>query len=200
MKKGVNKRFYFIIGSPFLALAIILTGFLFITNPSVSISPQHSEATQYDGIVCLTITRADGTVENLDCKHNLVYNDGLEMFEDSIAHGVNLSSRSIALCNSTLGTNCGAIAADQSEVFLRYSTCGLSPTNGTYANLATTSGNWSIYATFTNSCAHSVDINASRLGNERTQRNFSGARFSSLVTLAQNDQLTVNWTIMGSSG
>lgn len=197
----VDKKLYLMIGIPAFLIGIIFV-MIFSFNSAVIGGASNSESAKYDGIICLTVTRADGEVEDLGCKHNLIYNDGLEMFEESLAHGVNLSSRLIYLCNETgSALGCAAPVAAQSETFTNFIGCGLNSANGTYANNGASSGNWSIYATFTNSCAVSQDVNASRLGAAVSiGRNFSGATFSSVVTLAQNDQLTVNWTLMGSSG
>ncbi len=199
-----KRQMYLMIGIPVFALFAGFLIFSFI-GASPETASAYSENNPLKGVICLTVTRADGTVEDLGCKHNIVYNDGLEMFEDSIAHGVNLSSRSIILCNETAsGSNeCVASVAAQTEAFTPFIGCGLDRNsgNGSYATNPGTSGNWSIYATFTNSCAGTSQlVNASKLGHPTTARNFSGATFSSVVTLAQNDQLTVNWTLMGTSG
>lgn len=186
------------------SVTIIFSQYIIINNVFQTSSPVIVESAKYKGVVCLTVTRADGTVEDLGCKHNVIYNDGLEMFEESIAHGLNLSSRNIMLCNETASgsSECAPVVAAQTEAFTPFIGCGLDRNsgNGSYANNPGTSGNWSIYATFTNSCAGTSQIvNASKLGHPTTARNFSGATFSSVVTLAQNDQLTVNWSVMGSN-
>ena len=200
----VDKKLYLMIGIPVFALFVGFLIFSFIGAP-LGTAGVYSENNPLKGVVCLSVTRADGTVEDLGCKHNLVYSDGLEMFEESIAHGLNLSSRNIMLCNETAsGTSeCAPVVAGQTEAFTPFIGCGLDRNsgNGSYATNPGTSGNWSIYATFTNSCAGTSQlVNGSRLGHPTTARNFSGATFSSVVTLAQNDQLTVNWTLMGTSG
>lgn len=171
----------------------VFLSYFLLSSAVVLDSSSSSTPIQYKAQVCVYKTPwledHYGERELVDCSHNVLYNTGQNMTRDLLGGGGNFI-RNISLCNTT--AFCTAPVAAGTETFTTYANCGLNSTQGTYAPLATTAGNWSIYTTFTATC-NSLDINATRLSNA-TGSLFAGNSFT-LVTLQSNDQLTVNWTI-----
>lgn len=138
-----------------------------------------------------------GIMEFAGCEHNVVYEDGFELLEQ-MAQGVSRNLSLLILCNSTAGAtataDCGDPVTGQTEAFTTLNSCGLAPTNGSFASNDITYGNWSITNTFTNTCDVGIRINATRLGdNTGTGRNLSGLTITS-TTMNLNDQTTINLT------
>lgn len=171
-----------------LAIITVLSVALVQTNIS-SPSAAESDATiNYHSNVCIY---KNGELVG-PCSHNVLYTNGgngSEYIEQSLGVGGTVTpALNISLCNATAG--CGTPVAAGTEVFNRYTSCGLQATNGAYASLGV--GNWSVANTFTATC-DGLLTNTTRLMAGPTTL-FAGNSFT-LVTLQTNDQLTINWTI-----
>lgn len=121
--------------------------------------------------------------ELIECKHNLVYNTGLDVIKSALTGG----TASVFL-NISLGNGSAPVAA-ATEAFANYTSCGLQSQQGTLGNLNT--GNWSVYKTFTSTCDN-VYVNVTRITNI-TGAPFAGLQFTG-TTLQSSDTLTINVT------
>lgn len=179
---------------PFFALLLII-GTYAITS---SIQPSENEniiGINYQGDVCVTVTRAEGTVEPTQCSSNTLYDTGAEAIEDYLGDGTggNDAFDWIILCNATSGiggTGCGVPAAAKTENYTALGGCGMDNVTGTVGDNA--NGNWSVWNEFTSSCDN-IETNVTRLRNDDDD-DLAGNNFT-LVTLQNGDKLTVNWTI-----
>jgi len=186
-----SKAIYSVLGLVTLGMVFsLVVGLQGFNSQSNSVRNVESTGIQYDAYVCNYVTRADGTVEDLGCSHNLLYNDGKDLIKTYLGDtgGSTDEVDQISLCNATAG--CGVPVAGASEDYNEFTACGLAVGTGTYSSLGV--GNWSIFNTFTSTC-DSVEINATRLRNTAST-NFAGNTFT-LATLQTNDQITINWTI-----
>lgn len=127
-----------------------------------------------------------------DCQPNIFFDEGRDYVRDLIGGSGSGSALNISLCNtSTRGKGCGTPNAANTAGFERYTTCGLGEIIGTYEPLAE-KGNWTVTATFTNTCSTTLETNVTFLRNV-TGTNVTGISFT-LASLENNDQLTVNIT------
>lgn len=184
LNKKHSKALYVI---PILVLGLFLLSFIPVSTPDNQ-EASTSDGIGYKGSVCTYVTRADGTVEDNGCDHNVLFNTGAEYVETQLKTGSTDAVDWISLCNSTAG--CGEPQADSSELFTEYSSCGLTQVAGTTGSNG--NGNWSVWTTFTASCDN-LETNVTHLEND-ADLEFAGNSFTD-VTLQTNDQLTINWTI-----
>ena len=159
---------------------------------SVDINPTNNLAIGYNSMVCTEVTRADGSLEDLGCSTNQIFDTGKEEIEDYLGEGTGAGDAFdwIELCDS-VAAGCGTPVAGKSETFTAHAADGLSAVAGTVGSNAP-SGNWSIWNTFT-STAHNQLTNVSRLQNANGD-DLAGNAFG-LVNLSNGDALLVNWTI-----
>lgn len=188
------------IGITFLSVALITTIILFASGvfaPSPISTEDSSTATiNYHSQVCKQITRADGTIEEPECSHNVLYTDGANYIRKMLTLGSASAAdniTNISLCNAVGTGGCTTPVAADVAIGSGYNelTGGLAPKIGTVLN--TGNGNWSVSATFT-STADNVQTNVTRITNGTITYPFAGNSFT-LATLQTNDQITVNWTI-----
>jgi len=117
-----------------------------------------------------------------------LFNDGKELIEAYLGDGnANDPVDQISLCNATAG--CAEPTAAGSEAFNTLAAAGLSEATGTYASVGV--GNYTITHEFT--ATDSVSTNVTRLQNT-AGTNFAGNSFT-LVSLENQDKLTITWTI-----
>jgi hypothetical protein len=154
-----------------------------------------STSLTYNTAVCKVITRADGTVEDLGCSHNLVSDGGKDFLKECLGDGA--CGAPTAFTNMTIGNCTVSQTGAQTELCggQDYSdgACGLGPSNPTdgptYSSAGT--GAWNITATWTSNCDN-VIVNATALYNNTlmfAQNNFT------TVTLMSSDQINVTWGI-----
>lgn len=133
-------------------------------------------------------SKANGEIISKQVVHNILYEEGKNFTRQALFLGGIGNATNISLCNATEG--CGIPVADLSEEWNVLVGIGADSVEGTYALLSGTSGNFSIYNTFTFS--DTASINASRLGNA-SGTNLSGFNFT-IVNAEATDQLTINYT------
>ncbi len=143
----------------------------------------------YTSDVCVEVTRADGTHYTVECieNPNFFSNAGRNAVMDLVGGGAlaNLALfRQIALCNGT--NSVGGVQC--------YIDSGLTNATGTFLKVSDP-GNWSISNTFT-STADNKAVNSTALFNGSTTGStyFAGNNFT-VVTLNNNDQITIRWNI-----
>lgn len=169
---------------------IVVLAFAMAVNIATS-STEGSEGIAYHSSVCKTLTRADGSVEDLGCDHNLLVNAGAEAIEDAIGSGSGTSAFNyIGLCNSTAG--CTAPASGDTAIDNEYTDSGLTRSQGTFGDNGV--GNWSVWKTFT-ATADSLTTNLTGIYNASSGTTLLASNSFTEVTLQTSDQLTVNWTI-----
>lgn len=166
-----------------LSVFLLTLGIFAFSGTGINPVTTSNEGIGYQGSVCVY---KNG--EEVDCNHNLLYDTGANMVRDTLIAPSDAVDY-IELCNATAG--CATPAADKSEAYTAYANCGLTTAQGTTTPLGQT-GNWTVTHTFTASCDN-LEVNATRLQNS-TGDDLAGNTFS-LVTLQNNDQLTINWTI-----
>lgn len=173
---------------PLLVLSILgVFAFSFMSPSSTS----SNNEVQYGSNVCTHVTRVDGTVEQLGCSHNLVVDAGLNAIRDQLGGQADFGAFDyIALCNATAG--CTGTDASDTTLDNEFTSAGLTRAQGTYGQLGT--GNWSIYKTFT-ATVNALETNQTGIFNQSTGGTLLAENTFTLVTLQNNDQLTVNWTI-----
>lgn len=184
MKKRDNLKLFFLS----IIFIFLIVGVFSILSPNNSESSL-SSTINYESLVCVF---KNG--EEIDCKHNVLFNNGAEAIEQILGTTSNTSTsafQNISVCNSsTAGVGCGGVTAGQSEAYNLFSAGGLTQGAGTY--FSNGNGNWTLSKTFT-STASSLTTNVTKLGNI-TGYNLSGNSFTA-VTLNIDDQLTINWTL-----
>jgi hypothetical protein len=196
--KKKNPKIKYLLVLPIFAFLLFSIFGVYSIVAVPTIQDSSANPLSYNSNVCVYVTRADGTREDLGCDHNQVYNSGLNATRDSLAYGVNHTFNAIVLCNSTQGSsvygNCGTPSEAQSEGFNTYTNCGLSEANGTVANNG--AGNYSVWNTFTASAGcGTITTNVTKLKDRAgTEINLSGNTFT-IVSLTNPDTITVNWTV-----
>jgi len=181
----MEKRWLFIPIFALLLIGVFSIG-VSINNPSTDIQ----NSINYEGTVCIKVTRADGTIEDNGCAHNTLYNTGAEAIEDYLADGTGGGDAFdwIELCDSDIG--CDIPTAGKTEAYTAHAADGLSIAEGTVTDNG--NGNWSVFHTFTSTAA-SQDTNVTRLVNADGD-DLAGVAFT-LVTLEDGDAISVNWTV-----
>lgn len=179
-----RKKKSFLIFIPIILLALGL--FTFAILPSESAVTSVGNGLNYNAYVC--IYKNDKLIE---CSPNVLYNTGKNMTRDLLSNPSAIGDINIiSLCNATAG--CGTPVADASEAYNAFTSCGLSEATATYSTNQNSPGNWSLFNTFTSTC-NNREINTTRLRNA-SGSNFAGNSFT-LVTLQNQDELTINWTL-----
>lgn len=177
------------------ALAIVLV----IIVSSVSVAPVQISSTLPSGVinyhsnVCVSHGR-DGKTLFQECKSNVFTTRGKNMARDILGYWGNVTGSGIptfiAIGNESVAA-VGDTALDQ-----EYSDSGLTRAAGTYITDTANTGNWSIQKTFTSTVANK-DVNGTGLFNNSGTDNsglFAINNFTK-VTLQNNDQINVTWTI-----
>lgn len=186
----------------------VIAGFFAVTMAAYSVTPAiapqvNSQHVKYDAGSCVYHNDFLGYDEDGNaqyetilkgCSHNLLYNEGQNMTRDSLGIGGN-SILNITLANCS--ASCGVPSAGADEAFTALAGCGMLSAEGTYALVPTSGGNWSVSKTFTSTCENVV-TNLTRIGN--ASGSYLAGNTFNFVNLSTNDQLTVNWTIMITSG
>lgn len=190
--KGDRKLFLYAI--PILALLILglwsaQTGIFNVQSPNDETLV--SEGVKYKATVCTNIIRADGTIEEVKCSHNLLTNVGKEHIEGIIGQGWSGGSVvQIGLCNASIG--CSTPAVGDTTLENEYGAGGLSRSAGTYGSLGT--GNWSVQKIFT-ATASSLQTNKTGIFNASSGGTLFAENTFTLATLQTSDQLNITWII-----
>jgi len=174
------------------AIPIMILGIFLVMSfiPNVPIPTENSvDGINYKGMVCTSVIRADGTVEDNGCNHNVLYTTGAEYVETQLKTGSTDAVDWIALCDATNAT-CVTQTAGSSEPYTSWTDSGLEKAAG--AVLDNGNGNWSVFTTFTASCDNLI-TNVTHLEND-ADLEFAGNEFTT-VTLQTSDSLSINWTI-----
>jgi len=187
--------------SGYLILGVVLISVMSVLSLSllsVPQSPTLDDSLNYYSEVCYATTgdfegretpAHSGIVEQVQCGHNLLYDNGKNLTKLSIGNGLASGAfNNISLCNGSAG--CATPTVGMSETYNEITECGLHNQGGTYSSYGI--GNWSVSNTFTSSCS-SLITNSSRIQNQ-TGSSFAGSLFTK-VTLESSDQLTINWTM-----
>lgn len=166
----------------------------------------------YHSQVCKTITREDGTMEDLGCNHNLFNQDGMNLTRDLLSFfsgggsGYTLVNV-IAIANKTGGgsPSCNTAQDSANQILCgEYVHSGLARAAADATRLnetasGTTAGNWTITKQFTNTGAGALDVNATGLFNSTTINDTREVFFAqntfTTATLQVNDKLNVTWFI-----
>jgi hypothetical protein len=173
-------------------ILIVLVSVFAIT--AISIRPNTDTTTEstisYHSDVCKYVTRANGSIEDIGCSHNLLVDAGANAIRDALNTGAVGSFKWIALCNASV--SCATPAITDTTLDNEYTTAGLNRSDGAYN--AMNNGNWSIANTFT-ATQDNVLTNKTALFNASSADTMLAENEFTLVTLQTNDQLTINWTI-----
>lgn len=187
-KKQIVK--YFIPVAIIVAALIGLSGLNIVTTTT---STAAASGIAYHSAVCKLVTRADGSVEDLGCSHNLFANQGKNITRDLLG-----SYSSLAAVNVIgLGNGSGAVgSATNLQGLISDSNCQLQAQAGTFAVTDTSVGNWTIQKQFTNLCT-SVVVNSTAMYNNTAAgvNNYFAANNFTSTTLTTNDQITITWYI-----
>ena len=181
-----NKYLYFI---PLFAL--MLVG-VFALGGSMNATPSstNTQMIKYNSMVCTDVIRADGTIEDNGCSHNVLYTTGKELIETFIGTGSTDACDWIELCDS-VAAGCGTPVVGSTETYTAHANDGMQKVAGTVASNGG-SGNFSVWNTFTSSATNQL-TNVSHLLNGAGDK-FAGNSFA-LVNLSNGDSLLINWTI-----
>lgn len=170
--------------------------FVFALGPVESpgeISTFHEEAI-YKATVCPTITRADGTVEKIECTHNLLTYAGMNATRNLLGAGVGAAFDYIGLecgenvpnvVNTSLDSEC------TDDLVRAQGTFSINAAGG---GTDVDQGNWSIAHTFTSDITDEV-FGAGLFNASSSDTMLAVANFSTSASLENLDQLTVNWTL-----
>lgn len=174
--------------------------FVFVLGPAESPNETSAlnERAMYQAVVCPTIIRANGDVEEIECGHNVFTQEGMNATRNTLGVG---SDTGVAF--TYIGLECANKDAGLFNITLsdECDETGLTRASGTYIMNGVTvmmPGNWSIYNTFTLT-GTAVTVYGAGLFNATSSANndtmLAIANFSTAASLEANDQLTVNWTI-----
>jgi hypothetical protein len=137
--------------------------------------------------VCAEVIRANGEVESLGCKHNVLTDTGKLYAEQA------LTGTATNISNLALGNTTAPVAGDTQLAGIIVG-CGLLNASSDYQNNIAAGGNWSIYHTWTSTC-DAITVNTTGLYKVGANMlMFAGTTFTS-TTLQTNDQIKVNYTI-----
>jgi len=186
MKRGVKLRGgmakYMFCGTVFLLALMLLPAIYGPAPATTSTAP-----IDYHAVVCKKVIRADGTVEDLGCDHNVITNVGLDHIKYLLGTGITSEAcKYIALGNGTAPTS------TSTSLDAEITVCGLTRTAGSYTSNGV--GNWTISNTWTSTC-DGIAVNTTALFNATSAGTmFAGDSFTT-STLNTNDQIQVSWTI-----
>lgn len=191
--KVKNKTPYILLSAALLLTIMFV--FSAISFSTFGVGASTPAKVKYGSAVCNHVTRADGTVEELGCSHNTVTDLGLDGIQDYLMTGGGTAFDYIALCNASIV--CNASAAGSVTLDSEVAGCGMDRAQGTTAELGT--GNWSVYKEFTSTCNGFI-TNKTGLFNDSADDRLLAENTFTLVTLQNNDKLTINWTIFVENG
>ena len=161
-------------------------------------STDSSAIFQYHSSVCTWIQRANGTIQDNGCSHNLLTDLGKNAIRDQLKnnvapHAVGWSY--IGLCNASFGGNCNATNAGDGSLYNEYpSSNGLNRTTYEATYLVLGTGNWSYSRTFV-AAADGMVTNKTGIFNASSGDRMLAVNTFTTSTLQTNDQITVNWSI-----
>jgi hypothetical protein len=178
--------------SVFILGILSICAFVFV-NASPVANFGKSESTDYAGLICAQLTKADGSVQNLGCNHNAITNLGKNFTRDAV------SGLGVAPLNGVkyleLSTDGGAPAATDTACPTPVTTGNLAIAVGTVAVIAP-SGNYSVTKTWTANAAVN-GITKVCLGNDTatpsTNSLFASGLLGQTVNMGSGDQLTINY-------
>lgn len=175
------------------SVMILSTLLVFSTSAVPALSSSTDEGLKYNSWVCTYVTRADGSIEDNGCSHNLLTNAGKNAIRDAVATGSTAAFQYIGLCNATAG--CNATNAADGSLYNEFpnGATGLNRSNAA-TKLYTGTGNWSYSRTFV-AGADNMVTNKTGIFNATTGATMLAVNTFTTSTLQTNDQITVNWTI-----
>lgn len=146
-------------------------------------------------MICPTIIRANGDIEEYPCTHNVFTNDGKNWIRNCLGQADCGGATATAFDYMAVG-NGSAPGAGSSTLDDEITVCGFyngaNRYQGTYNTVGT--GNWSLTYIWTSTCNDQV-VNTTALFNATTSGIMLAAgTLSSEVTLQNNDQLNVTYT------
>ncbi len=200
----MKEKYKYVLALPLIAMV----AFGAYTFGSATVLPGDSapQGIGYTGMVCPTVVRADGSIEDLGCSHNILFLVGKnfttsQLFDSPSAAGATPVSN-ISLGNGTSGVNQIYTAAN----FGGIPDCGLDPYDGAEfdwinipnatAGYIDASGNVSANKKWTSTCSGATGVgervNQTLIG--LTTNAFALNAFTD-VYLQANDQLNVTWYV-----
>jgi len=189
-----------------LSVALLGTSYVLLNNQMYTGGSVASGGTlEYTGMVCHTVTRADGDVEDLGCNHNILFLVG-KNFTTSQLFSAPSAAGATPVANISLGNGTAAPTDTWSAVSFggikSTDSCALGPQNSlTWINVpnATSgyidaSGNVSANYKWTSACGSGTgeEVNQTMIG--LTTNAFAANTFTN-VFLQANDQLNVTWYV-----
>jgi len=172
-----------------LAIPLLVLTTVFALGAGMMSGGSPSEIPQgvgLDGVQCTKITRADGSIEDLGCHHNVLTTTGANAIRDLVGGG----SAGPDFNYIGLGNDTGAPVAGDTALEKEWNACGVTRATGTYAAYA--SAKWSMAKTFTSTC-DGVVVNASGMFNGSSAQTLLCAANFTQATLQTDDQITVTW-------
>ena len=185
----------------------------FIFTPTTLLTADETGQTiTYHAAVCKTVTRVDGTVEDLGCAPNLFNQDGMNFTRDKLGFDGGAATNQIdviALANvSSSGTPSCPVGGGQDSANQtlcgEYSHSGLARATADAIRFnatasGSTAGNWTITRQFTNTGSGALDVNGTGLFNTTTTNETGEAFFAqttfTTATLQVNDKINITWFI-----
>lgn len=189
MQKQSYKKFLYpaVLAIPFLFIGSVFGSTFFA---STSVSPiLSSSLINYDSDVCITVDRADGTQQTIECQDNPNFFTaaGRNAIMDKVGVGSSSAAFSqIALCNISTGLG--------TAVQQCYTSGGLSNATGTFLKVSDP-GNWSISSSFTSTSDGQTVNGTALLNGSSTGAVFFANNSFTQVTLNTNDAITIRWNI-----
>jgi len=185
-----NKRIFGLSFAILLVASVLLFSFgVLPLNQNVN-SIESNENTFWNAYDCVYITRVDGSIEDLGCKHNLVTTVGLNHIRNELFNSMNSSDVTyIGLCNATAG--CTGADAGDTTLDNEFASAGLERGAGTVGIGGT--GNASVWYTFT--ASETVSTNQTGLFNASSSGTLIAENTFTLANLESGDQLTINKTV-----
>lgn len=177
-----------IFGIMLISSILAMTAFFNLSSRVIDDAPIN-----YHSDVCKVITRADGTVEPMECSHNLLTNAGKNAIRSALTSSDGIAFNYIALCNATASGSCTAADAGDTALDNEFAAGGLERAAGTLLSLPA-AGNWSYSKTFT-ATADNMVTNSTGIFNGSSGQTLLAENTFTTSTLQTNDQITINWSI-----
>jgi hypothetical protein len=187
----IHKRSVLMLAGP--AVSAFLLGALLTSGPLLSTTNQFGEALHPTGYVTVSVVRDGNEIYHYE-DHNLITNAGKDYIADQLSDTPSATEIAKYIALSSDAT--APAATDTSLTGEITAATGLQRAGGTFAHTAGTD-NWTISNTFTAGASFTAVQKAGLFtdGTNGAPDTLVAENTFSSVNLANNDQLTITWTI-----
>jgi hypothetical protein len=182
----MNKNKLWLFAIPLAVMALFVFS-LVPTQTAPAIATQDN--IRYKASVCETMFDAsEGTTRSLGCTHNLLTNAGKEIIEKALS----TPGLTVLPINISVGAGANPVVGDTVLDGIQNAN-GFTGAVGTIASNAASSGNWSVWKTFTATALTTLNVTG-LYGDTNYLTLFAASTFTQTV-FDVGDTLRTNWTV-----